>query len=386
VHRIKCRFLPVVICLLALPGCWSSHELTEWGLVQAAAVDGSDDGKIILTTQIYRPGGGASQDTPAQSDSSFIETRTLSATVQGASNDVALELGRKLQWSHTRVLLIGETTARSRNISSILDYFSRNHDLRGTNSLLITKGKASEYLSQKPLIENTMGQQLKSVEENAMRYTAKSMEVSLTDISVISKSQVPVFVIPYASMHKSSGAPVSIAGLAILQFPQGRMTGFIPPSDVPYVLMLLNRFQTGTLEIPCGEGQSGTDGFMAVKVKTKLSPAVNKEMVRLDAKVQISGKIEELACSRVVTAEEVKQFESRVQQTVEARLRQTIGLLKREKADVLGIGERIYRRHKTQWMQLKPDWGEKFSKMEVKLTVQVRLLNTGTDSGVPFPG
>lgn len=376
----------VTVASLVLSGCWSSHELTDWGLVQAAAVDRADDNKILLTTQIYKPGGGASQDASGKPASSFIETNATSITVQGASQDTSLKLGRRLQWSHSRVLLIGEETARGIGISSILDYFSRNHDFRGSNALMITKGKAAEFLRQNPLIENTMGQQLKSVEENSMLYTGKSLQVSMTDVNIASKSQVPLTVIPYAVLQKNDRSTVAVAGLAIIRFPDGRMIGFITPAQAPYFLMLINRFHSGVVELSCGAELPGADSFLVGKAVTKLKPEFNGEQIHLKVSTELSGVIGQLGCRPVVSKEETDEFIMRVQEKVKAELTKTLEHLLKEKSDVLGIGEHIYRTRKSKWKTLKPDWPEIFAKMDFEITVKARIQNAGSDVAKPFPG
>ncbi|MEI7027050.1 Ger(x)C family spore germination protein [Paenibacillus sp. y28] len=206
--------LPALLVLLLaagilLPGCWSSHELTRWGFVQAAAIDLGKNGQLQLTVQIYRAGsskggagGGGSPAQQTKSGPSFINIQTSSSTVHGATRDAVLQLGRRLQWSHMRMLLLGEDIARSQNIPQILDYFSRNNEPRGTVSLLITEGEAQQYLNLRPLIEGTMGQQLKTIEQNSFRYSGKTMEVSLTDVGIQAADDTPVYTIPFASIDK----------------------------------------------------------------------------------------------------------------------------------------------------------------------------------------
>lgn len=117
------------ITALGLPlltgGCWSGHELTDWGFVQAAAIDLTDDGAIRMTTQIYKPTGGTELGSPSKGGQTYVNTDTISSSLFGASEDIAIELGRRPQWSHLQVLLIGEKAAGAMNIRRFTDFFWR---------------------------------------------------------------------------------------------------------------------------------------------------------------------------------------------------------------------------------------------------------------------
>lgn len=93
------------IALVLLTGCWNKYELTEWAFVQAVAVDSTEDDRIRLTTQFYKPGGGM-EGAPKVSESFNI--RTEGDNMSEAISNIANELGRVAQWGHIRIVLVSE--------------------------------------------------------------------------------------------------------------------------------------------------------------------------------------------------------------------------------------------------------------------------------------
>jgi len=377
--------LCAIAAALVLSGCWSNMELTDRAFVQAAAIDLSDRGQYRLTAQIYKPGGMNAADAAVpESEKSYIAIMTENRSLLGAIRDATNELGRKLQLSHMRSLMIGEETAKTRNIGQILDFFTRDHEPRGNISVVIAKGAASRYLLIPPFIETTMGQQFKEIEHKSSSYSGKTLEVTLTDLDIRSKEEVPFAVVPYFRLVKEQRKLASAHGLAVIDFAKGTMTGFIPPETTPYVIILMNKFQGGVVELPCdnGERQKGlADSFEIRKADARIDPVASGNDLALGILVKLEGSIGELSCRRVVTNEEITEFTTEISREVGRRLKEALLLLQRQKADVIGVGERLSRHHHRLWRQWKPEWPNRFADGDFHIEVKVKLTNTGIQSG-----
>ena len=374
-----------VLLLLALSGCWSNMELTDRAFVQAAAIDLSDRGQYRLTALVYKPGGmNATESSVPNSDKSYISIVTENRSLLGAIRDATNELGRKLQLSHMRSLMISEKTARTRNIGQILDFFTRDHEPRGDISVVVTKGNAGRYLLLPPFIETTMGQQFKEIEHKSSAYSGKALEVTLTDLDIRSKEEVQIGAVPYFRLGKERKTPASAHGLAVIDFAEGKMKGYIPPESTPYTIMLMGKFQGGVVELPCKTGGplSGlADSFEIRKTDAKVEPAVKGGRLTIGIVVRLEGSIGELSCRRAVTDEEIAAFTEALSREVETRLTAAMQLLQREKADVIGVGEHLSRHRPRLWRQWKPEWPNRFADGDFHIEVKVKLTSTGIQSG-----
>lgn len=383
--RVSAVVLLLSLAIFPLAGCWSAMELNRLGFVQAAAIDLAEGGAVELTVQIYKPGSqGGEQEQQGNGQSSYINISTTSTTILGATGDVMLKLGRKPQWSHMSALLISDELARKRNIGQYLDFFSRRNEPRGSVPVLVTSGKARDYLQLKPFIEGTIGQQLRSIEAISARFVGKTNEVSLTDLIVRSKSEVPLSTVPYYAFQRPGKSTAAIAGMAVIRFPEGVMTGTIPAADTPYYLMLTNGYKQGNLDLPCPAERGKSDSLMITKSSAKLRPAVDGSSVRLNIAVRLEMYLGELTCGQVVTEDDVSRFVQRAESRLAARIEDTVGRLQERKADVLGIGLKLSREHPRIWKKLRGDWPDRFAGMDLNTHVRVKVLTTGGDIGQPF--
>ena len=155
--------------LFVLTGCWDRAELPEKGFVMGIALDQAKGGKISLTTQVFKPTQGVGSIGGKSPTVSFANVTTIDSTLPRAIRDIPINLGRKTQWSHTRLIIIGEQLAREQEIFSLLEFFFRDHEPRLTVSIMIAEGRADNYLNKKPYIENTISQQLFQSEKGGDR-------------------------------------------------------------------------------------------------------------------------------------------------------------------------------------------------------------------------
>ncbi|OMF25785.1 hypothetical protein BK133_20905 [Paenibacillus sp. FSL H8-0548] len=384
------RTLHVLVMLFLvfpiLSGCWDRLELNDWAFVQAAGIDLTDDGRIRLTTQIYKPGGTQAQELSPGKSSSFFNITSESSTVFGASLRIDNELGRKLQWSHMEALLVGENFSRKRNIGDVLDFFSRSNEPKSSISIIITKGDAYNYLSKLPFIDNNAGQQLSSSIKTTEEQSGLSNSVSLTDLSIYAKQPSATFLMPLVYSTADQMLPPSNT-TAIFRFPEGKLLRIVPSSKSPYLLMLRNQFRSGIINIPCPNNKTGgfsSESFKILRLETNLSPRIINGNVTLDIKVFASGSVMELTCSQLTTGEETNRFTEQVERILKKKLEETMRFILAEKTDVIDVSARLHRYHNRLWKKWEQDWPERFSKSNFTIETDVQLIHTGIDSGQPF--
>ncbi|TVY02371.1 Ger(x)C family spore germination protein [Cohnella terricola] len=371
--------------MLLTAGCWDNHELDEYGFVQAVAIDRTEADQIQLTTHFYNPSGKTEMSGGSKSSAKGINIRTSGDTIFEAIRDIPTRFGRKAKWDHMRVILIGERLARTQNIREILDYFSRDHEPRGTVLPLVTEGSAEDYLKIKPFIEQTIGQQYKKMESNGALYSAKTSNIPLYELAIHLKSPSNTSDIPY--IHKSpSGKEAIVSRIAVIK--GSKLVHILEEKDTEAYLMLVDKYQSGILEFPCmgsAQGQvNNKESLEVVSFKSNLGPRVNGNDVTVGVKIEIKGTIGELRCSRLKSVEDTKRFERRIADQVQARLEHAISIFKAQKLDVIGIGDRLYRRNLQQWKRLEPNWDERFAQSRYDIRVNVQVLNTGMNVGTPF--
>lgn len=375
--RLSAATVLMIILLLMTTGCWNKKELPEFGFVQALAIDLDEEGQLLLTTLFYKPGGAMpSGDDSERKPSSQFVVHTKGRTLFEAVRDISINLGRIAQWSHMRILLISEKTARSDQMSGLLDFFLRDHEPRETLRLaVVADGEAGNILNVKPHIENTIGQQLREMETRTHNISGKTRDADLLHTAIQFRSESGIALLPFVHYRSKPQKELSIAGLAV--FKNRRLAARLPGPRTEYLLMLRNEFKMGILEIPCKDNPKQYNALEKVKTKTVKTVGIDGDSASVRLNVRIEGSYGELRCLNITTPEvEAKEIDY-ISQILKAEYERIIEYMKREKLDLLGIGDEVYRRYPSVWFKWKEDWPDRLARVQFDISVDLKIANSG---------
>jgi spore germination protein KC len=344
------------------------------------ALDQVEAGTTInLTAQIYKPTQSGSVK-GGQEGVSYINIHTSDKSLFEAVRDIPLHLGRRAQWSHMRVIIISEALAKSMDLNTLLDYFYRDHELRLTSSILITQGRARDYLSAKPLVEKTLSQQLLRVKQAGSELSGKTDNSTLLTLGQQLKSEVGNAAIPYVYKSHKESETTPVAGVALIL--KGKMVHVLHSKDTEGLQLINNEYKSGIVELPCkNKGGNMRESFEIIKAHSRLSIAVDGEQASAHVKLIVEGAIGELICSKVTSVEEEQQFNLQVKHELEKQMKRTIELLQRSGVDTINLGNLLYRHDPKLWKSWKPNWEERFANIPFSYDIQVSLVTTGSMTG-----
>ncbi|RRJ67099.1 Ger(x)C family spore germination protein [Paenibacillus oralis] len=377
----------LIICVLLLPGCWDKAELTDRSFILGLAIDKADNGMVDLTVQIYKPiHSGGSEGKQGGGDISYINVQTKGETMFDGIRDITLHVGRKGQWSHLKAIIVEDQVVQIYPVGDVLDFFYRDHEARLSSSFFISQGKAAQYLEIKPLIEKTVSQQLIQITEYSNRHNYKTTDTSLLDLFLGLRSQTGISLVPYITKKDGEkGAELMANGMAVLK--KGKWQGIVSPQDTRMIHMLLNQYKGGIIRVPCETGSDSKgardNSLEVLSFHSKLKPQIEGETVNLQVFVQFSGAMGEMKCTKLKTPEDEKKFAAAAAQTVEESLRKTLNQMKQKKLDLIGLGDRIYRKDPALWKRWKRNWEERFADTQFDVKVKVEIKNSGT--AIPKP-
>ncbi|MDG0809237.1 Ger(x)C family spore germination protein [Cohnella rhizosphaerae] len=369
-----------------LTGCGDRAELPEKGFVMGLALDEAPQGGIGLTVQIYKPSQSiVGRGKPSQS---YINIETDDESVIEAVRDITLHLGRKAQWSHMRIILVGESLARKHSVVRLLDFLYRDHEPRLTTHLLVTKGAASHYLDTVPYIENSVSQQYYLSEKSSHQMTGKSVSANLLQLALQSRSPSAVALIPYLYERESLQKPApTVAGAAVLV--DGRMKEIIPSKLLEGVLLLANGYKSGIVEVPCsadptGETMLQEDAVEVLSTKTAMTVRPAGDHLDLNFRVKAVTALSELACGLALTPKGGSgKLRLRIQKKMEQSMSESMDWLLQKRLDVVGAGNRLFERHTKLWREWKSGWPDRFARSAYEVHADVTILTSGTNVGKP---
>ncbi|MGO4184367.1 Ger(x)C family spore germination protein [Paenibacillus sp. TAF43_2] len=374
----------LVLCLIT--GCWDNNELDEYGYVQAISIDRGKGDFVDITTHFYNPSSKMQTDPATSTAAKGINIRTTGETFFEAMREIPAKFGRKAKWDHMRVIIIEENLARTLNIREVLDFFSRDHEPRGTILPIIAEKSAAAFLDIKPFIEQTIGQQYRKMETTGALYSAKTSNLPLYDLAIQLSSPSKTSAMPY--LHKNSlDNKASISGVALIQ--DGKMVGVLTEKDTETLMMLTDKYKYGVFEFPCMNHEKkkqiyNKESLEIINFNSQLVAKVTDENVTVDIHMTIEGTTGELRCSDLKTKQDMERFEQTIKEQIEQQIQHAIRTFKAKKVDVLGIGNQIYRNNPKLWKQLEPIWEDKLAQMQFQTHVQVHVLSTGMNAGTIF--
>ncbi|MFC4808352.1 Ger(x)C family spore germination protein [Paenibacillus sp. GCM10023250] len=392
--RIRFMALAALLlcCGIAVSGCGDRAELPEKGFVMGVGIDDAGSGQVLVTFQIYKPSQTVASR--GKSGTPYVNVRTKDTSVMEAIRDVTIHLGRKAQFSHTRVILLSERIARKIPVTQLLDIFYRDNEPRLTITLMITKGRASDYFDQRPFIENTVSQQYYLSERSEHLYSGKTIGTNLLELALQLRSESQVGAIPYLKLdERQTGSEPGVAGLAIVK--NGLMTGRFDGQETEGLLMLMNRYTNGIIEIPCASGGNAGDGGSEdenggvpldeaaemLQFDNHRTVAFGKDGVKVRYRIRATVANLELSCTTLGNERQEQAYEDKISAAIRQQMLSAMTRLRQEKADLLGIGNEIYRRDPQLWRKWKPDWAERFAKLDCEVEVETVIATHGTETG-----
>jgi len=379
--KAKACLIAWICAALMLTGCWSKMELTERAFVLALAVDKGKKEPLEVTAQIYRPASQFGAPSVQAETTSFVNVTLEGTSVSGIIRNNKTITGRHSQFSHIQIILISEELIKER-LSDILDFFYRDPEVRLGTSVMIARGKARDYLTGEAMIENTLGSQVFKQLNFSADLAGRAVNTTILDLAFQLKSESQSAMLPIIKRERKFKQSI-VEGIA-LAAPE-KMLGQIPANKTPFLLLLANKFNYGLLDIPCGPEARGLGETIEVlKASSRVTPTLKGDSASARIDVHIEGSTGELVCTSIRSPEDEARYAKKMTQYFKEEMEAVLDMLQKHKADVLGIGHKLYLRHPSRWQKIKKDWPETFARMPIEVNVEVHIVNSKMMSPSPF--
>jgi spore germination protein KC len=372
----------LVLSSLILTGCWSKKEMTERAFVIAIAADRGEKGKLELTFQIYKPTSQFGAPSVQDEKSAFINLTVEGSSIFNIVRNNATITGRRSQFSHIQIILFSEEAAQE-VLEGLLDFFYREPEMRLSAPVMITKGKARDYLYGDPMIENTIGSQIQKQLNVSAELAGNTVRTTLLELAFQLKNESGSAMMPYLMTEPTFGQRI-VQGIALIK--KDKMVHWVDSEQAQYLLMLADKYKYGVIEIPCSPHapESLKETFEVLKVITKMKPAIRDgDEVSVSFDVRIEGSIGELVCTSIRDLEDEQRFVEKLELYVEEQLKSVMNMLQQKGVDGIGIGHRLYQRHPSRWKSIRQEWDDIFP--QVPVDIQVTVINESSKMMNPGP-
>ncbi|WP_243525114.1 Ger(x)C family spore germination protein [Bacillus pseudomycoides] len=385
--------LSSVLLLLALTGCWSSHEIEEQGFAVGLAFDKGKETKV--EKEIEEHGGGYRKRNLITSTYQFVKSE-LSGKGKGGGGqqkaytnisetgdslhqsirEVALRRPRPIIFHHTKVIVVSANLARTYSLKELLDIYIRDNEMRPSCLVLISKGRASETLKSREAGE-IPAFLLIGIGDNQYRSSRILPPVPLAKLPGKIESGSS-FLLPNVI---SVNGEVKFAGAAVIKGKTKKLRGFLNENELEGLTWITGKGKSGLVK--SFDEKTGKPILYEVKsMKSKIQPHVKGNNISFDVNIQSEGRLSEnwVASGEPFENKFLKSVEKSTKQEVNRLVKHTLKKIQKEyQVDVAGFGNRLKIEYPKVWKKVEKDWDKTFSKIPIKYNVKITIQDYGTE-------
>ncbi|SDM53339.1 Ger(x)C family spore germination protein [Acetanaerobacterium elongatum] len=371
--RIKATLLTLMLLISCIffAGCLNYREVDEFSIVAGVAVDKEQSGQYKLTAEVVKIGGG--KDTKTTSELITGEGKTM---FDAARNMISVS-GKKLYWSHAKVLILSETVARE-GVGKILDWYGRDPETREETLILVSQAETAREIFDIP--ENT--EDIKSFQLGQIITNEKSLsKAPKTDIlqfAIDSQSGKAATVIPTIGLKQAEKKTVAqIMGVAIIK--DDKLAGMLDGEETKYLSFIKDEIKGGILteEVQV----RGTPTRIALEIfgsKTKTSPVIQGNDIQMNIDIETTVSIGEISGNGNFIEEEGRvQLEKLAGAVLKQRVEALIEKIKMQYgADIFGFGGKLREDRVKVWNSVSSNWNDVFKSLKINVTATVHIKNS----------
>lgn len=358
------------ITLVFLSGCWNRVEINDIAIVTAIGLDLVKDDKLRLTLQVAVPSKLVTGGTGGSGGKSTIVISETGATVSEAYRNIQGKLSRRIFFSQSRILLIGEDLAK-KGVFHIIDFHTRYSEPRINSFIMFTKGKASKIINSMPKFENISAEETRELAKMGVGvkvYVRDFLNMLLTDGLEPFASQFTLEPLEVYT-KKKSGETQALNGIAV--FKGDKLAGWMEEEETRGLLWLRNEIKDGVISVKIpNEKDGGRISMDIVRAETKMVPILKGGEIKVE--VDVVTELSVIENNSKLNLTETKAIEE-VQKYAEEEIRNRVELVieKAQKefgSDIFGFGQSVYKKYPKVWnTHYKENWEKEFAQTKVTI-------------------
>jgi spore germination protein KC len=377
----KVWFTSFFSCFI-LTGCWDMKEVNDIAFVLATGID-KESNKYRVTLQIALPGqlgqagstggsGGASGG-----NKSGLVTSATGNSIREANEKQQLALSRQLNFSHRRVILIGENMAKA-GIKPLVAMLSSVPQNRLSSYVFIVKNSAKNVISSQTKLEKLPAEKIRKTAEIWLKAPPDVKKVA--DVLQSRGIDLALPLVSLAESRVSSAGKANeiivIEGLAA--FHNDKLVGFLKADQAKGALLAMNKANhpTITFRLP---SSSGNITMQLRSHHTELKPIIQNKQVSLELHFYADAYLFGNESNVDLAAESFfLNVEKAANQEAKQEIEAGIHILQRKfHSDALGLGDSLFRDHPKEWNYLAPNWEELYPKISLQVHPHIHIDQTG---------
>lgn len=368
--KVNKRFILIIVLMcssIAFTSCWNYREVEQLAIVAGTAIDRNEDGTIHITVEVV----GISGDGQISYQPVYIE-EDGDTFFEAARRSISLN-GKRLYWSHAKVVIISQELAKE-EISKYLDFLFRDAEAREDIWLLVSAEKtAGEILRGKSMFKPIVSFEIDDI-MRSRKSISRFPYIEMFEFfdRLLYKQVSPI--LPAVRLNNQGGKVTpQIEGTAI--FKKNKLTGFINAENTKSMLWLRDEVKGGLVIIKDAAGTKEDVTLEIFRSKSKITPVLQDGVLKIKADIDLNVNIGEVGGSTdFISSPGKKKLVEAAQKQLEKNIKDTYIMIRDTyNADVFGFGRRVEMKLPNVWNQIKNDWDQFFTELELDVKVKVQI-------------
>ncbi|MEH7356330.1 Ger(x)C family spore germination protein [Neobacillus drentensis] len=362
-----------ILCFLCFftVGCWNRKEIETLSFVIAVGIDPSESGYLV-STQVANTAALTKEG--VKNAPNFFVYSTPGKTIFDAIRDATHNSPNKLFWSHTKVLIISEKTAR-KGLMPVLEFFARDAEERRNFLLVITPQQAKDIIKtdvKTTLIPSMTLHQLLE----GYKVSSQTAYINLNDF-LRDHHGTTCPLIPVVHLVKNQGGKQGFAVSKAAIIKGDKFISYLTPRETRGAFWVQEKVKSGILETRC-LNQSTKDriAFEIFKAESKIKAEKRYGKFVITVQIKEKGSIAEASCLKnEIYPIKIKEVEKLKKEAITKEIEVALEKAQKLNTDIFGFGEVIHRSYPKEWKKIEKNWDEIFPELQVNIKVESKITN-----------
>jgi len=377
----------MIVMVLTLSGCLGKREINDLAMVMAVGIDKGEKEQVKITTQIVRPADsrGATGAPSGQTGDPIWSASAEGETLFDAIRNLSTFSSRRVFWAHNYAIVINEDYARE-GIGDVVDFFTRNPELRMRTWVMVTPDEASKLVSTLTGLEVIPGEAINKL----FRYNRVSVQAPRTQMidvqSALSIENVEPVIARVSLTNKGvsnkkpgeSGAfdQIELKGAGV--FRGEKLVGILDGEEVKGMLPFVEKLETGLVVLECPTDETKKLSIELEDHNFQVSPKMEEGKPKFKVDYAVKGSIVEGDCPLTIKDRpQIENLEKQMEQQLKAQIESVVNKAQSEyRADFLEFGNTFHNRYPAEWKKIKNDWESVFPDVKVETSTEAEITDS----------
>jgi len=361
----------ISVHMVLLSGCWNYREVEKMSVVAGVAIDKGDDNQYSMTVEIVEAKGGQEHKITPK-----VITMTGNTLFDTIRNTISVS-GKRLYWSHTKVLILSKNIAED-DMVKILDWYNRDAETRADMHILVSKEKtAKEIIESKAKTNEVVSFEIDDILENE-KSLSKSPNIAISDFIVdLAADGISPITSAIGLQKTDEQSSPKVMGTAI--FDKNKFMDFLSSDETKILLFIKDMVEGGVL-VQEQKNKSGVTKITLeiIKSKTKIEPIFSDDNVNIKINIETTVAIDEIQGKENYMEEgNNMKLQKDVEKNMNIRIKNLVKKVQSKyNTDIFGFGKKIKENLPDEWKKLESKWKKKFKNLEVTVDTKINIKNS----------